>query len=316
LILIGFLATEEVINHLMFHVELNGRTFVVKDVSDLSINGYFVGVSQVSSYPEKDLFWERDRLIIKSVKPGDEKIQLIFKGRGIFRRVEKVVLKILPSREDEDGDGFPDSMELRGKDAWNFRNWFIHIANSLYYSETSRWREEERDCAGFVRFCFIEALRVHNNLWVKKMNYTGPIFEDVQKYNYPNIPIAGDKPFRIVSPPFRGSQDFSYFASSRYLKEYNLTFVTKNVEEALPGDIMIYFHPQDVSFPFHMMIYMGNLGLTDDEGWVVYHTGPVEGGGELRKVKWRDLLNADPAWQPDILNPHFLGFFRFNILDN
>ncbi|RKX48463.1 MAG: hypothetical protein DRP38_04720 [Thermotogae bacterium] len=65
-----------------------------------------------------------------------------------------------------------------------------------------------------------------------------------------------------------------------------------------------------------MMIYIGNLGLTDDEGWVVYHTGPVEGGGELRKVKWRDLLNADPAWQPDILNPHFLGFFRFSILDN
>ncbi len=300
----------------MFHIELSENTFVLKEVTDLSIKGNFFGVSSVSSHPRKSILLEKNRLIVENVKPGDKRIVLIFKSKGIFKRVKKFVLKILPSEEDEDNDGFPDSMELRGKDAWNFRNWFVHIANSLYYSETPKWREEERDCAGFVRFCFIEALSVHNNSWIKRMNYNGPIFEDVQKYNYPDIPIVGDRPFRIVPPPLRGAQDFSYFASSRYLKEYNMTFITKDVKEALPGDVLVYFHPQDVSFPFHLMIYIGNLGLTGDEGWVVYHTGPIEGGGELRKVKWKDLLNADPAWQPDILNPYFLGFFRFNILDN
>ena len=307
---------EEMINHLMLHIEVYERTYILKDISDLSIEGLFKGVSKVLSYPEKDLSWKKNKLIIKDVKPGDEEIHLIFKSRGIFKRSEKITLRILPSEEDEDGDGFPDSIELNEKDVWNFRNWFVHIANSLYYFETPKWLETERDCAGFVRFCFIEALRKHDSLWIKKMNYNGPIFEDIRKYNYPNIPIVRDKPFRIAPPPFQDSCDFSYFVSSRYLKEYNMFFVTKDVKQALPGDIMIYFHPQDVLFPFHMMIYVGNLGLTDDEGWIVYHTGPIEGGGELRKVKWKDLLNADPSWQPDILNPHFLGFFRFNILEN
>ncbi len=63
------------------------------------------------------------------------------------------------------------------------------------------------------------------------------------------------------------------------------------------------------------MIYVGDLGITEDEGWVLYHTGPIgEGSGELRFVRYSELEKLDPSWMPDSKNKYFLGFYRFKFL--
>lgn len=52
------------------------------------------------------------------------------------------------------------------------------------------------------------------------------------------------------------------------------------------------------------------------EGWFVYHTGPLgENQGELRFVRYSELVNYDPSWAPLEINPYFLGFYRFKFLN-
>ena len=50
--------------------------------------------------------------------------------------------------------------------------------------------------------------------------------------------------------------------------------------------------------------------------WVVYHTGPSDGGpGEVRKVRLADLLrHPAPRWRPVPSNPQFVGVFRLTAL--
>lgn len=171
------------------------------------------------------------------------------------------------------------------------------------------------DCAGLVRYCAREALRIHDSYWFMKSKYTGPIFEDVEKYNYPNIPVLGRKIFRVRKGSFNDSSEFSTFAVARILYENSMRFVTKNIGSAKSGDIMVFFHPEDFEFPYHLMIYVGDLGITEDEGWVLYHTGPIgEGSGELRFVRYSELEKLDPSWMPDSKNKYFLGFYRFKFL--
>ena len=69
------------------------------------------------------------------------------------------------------------------------------------------------------------------------------------------------------------------------------------------------------------MIYLGEWGRQGDddenEDWLVYHTGPRhDDRGEVRKVRLGTLKeHPDPRWRPVTENDHFLGYFRFKILD-
>lgn len=85
---------------------------------------------------------------------------------------------------------------------------------------------------------------------------------------------------------------------------------------SVPGDIAVFFHPEDVEMPYHLMIFIRNLNVVDHEGWFVYHTGPIgESPGELRFVRYSELVNYDPSWAPLEINPYFLGFYRFRFLE-
>src|SRR5204862_4284440 len=98
---------------------------------------------------------------------------------------------------DSDNDGIPDVLELRTfQDRDNFRRWFTAIAETQFYQISDQWKEEQRDCAGLVRFAMREALRKHDRPWLQKM---GPAYQtlagDVNAFDLDNNPL-GEKIFR------------------------------------------------------------------------------------------------------------------------
>lgn len=310
-IVIGVFLLINLVDYLSFSVEIHQTSFKVDSIQDLFIHGKFVSTQIISS---KEIQKINGGIIVKRVKPN-EKIKLIFMNRGIFKKKIAHTILAEPSGFDSDMDGYPDCLELDSEDSERFRRWFIWIAISALENDPALWSTKERDCAGFIRYCAREALRKHDEWWLRVTKYVGPIFEDVQKYNYPNLPLVGEKLFRIRRGEFSSEEEFSSFAIARILVECSMNFVTKDVKEASPGDILAFFHPQDFEFPYHLMIYVGTLNPMGKDGWLVYHTGPIANKpGELRIVKLGELMNYDPTWMPIEKNPHFLGFYRFKFL--
>ncbi|HOJ88877.1 MAG TPA: DUF1175 domain-containing protein [Pseudothermotoga sp.] len=294
-----------------FQVKLEVDLRPLKDIQDIFIEAEIVAAKIYSNRTVKVL---NNGLYIPRAKPG-EKIELYFESVGFLKKTKSIKFRVEPDLEDRNQDGYPDFLVLSEKDAQRFRNWFIWIGISTFKNDSPLWNKDEMDCAGLVRYCAREALRIHDSYWFMKSKYTGPIFEDVEKYNYPNIPVLGRRMFRVRKGSFNDSSEFSTFAVARILYENSMRFVTKNIGSAKSGDIMVFFHPEDFEFPYHLMIYVGDLGISEDEGWVLYHTGPIgEGSGELRFVRYSELEKLDPSWMPDSKNKYFLGFYRFKFL--
>ena len=83
-----------------------------------------------------------------------------------------------------------------------------------------------------------------------------------------------------------------------------------------PGDLL-YFHQPGQREPDHLMVFVGRSHFeTDGDDWVVYHTGPLDGGpGEVRKVRLSTLAqHPAPRWRPLASNPSFVGVFRLAML--
>ena len=223
---------------------------------------------------------------------------------------------------DLDHDGLPDTAELRTfNDRDNFRRWFTWIAEMQFYALSDEWNPEQRDCAGLVRFAWREALRTHDRAWYQRMGE-----------NYP--PVAADVSVKLDSEPLRdrlfrtapgtynsgdlAAGKFSQFADAQTLKLFNATFVSRDREQARPGDLLFFYQPFVQKFPYHVMIFLGDAYVADEgeHDWVVYHTGAApENGGTVKKVRLA-VLDGHPnkRWRPIASNPNFLGFYRLKLL--
>jgi len=225
---------------------------------------------------------------------------------------------------DSDGDGIPDAAELRSfDDRANFRRWFAHIAEMQFYKLSGAWNEDQRDCAGLVRFAWREALRSHDRIWFQQMGegYEA-VAPDVKAYNLERSPL-GEKLFRADFGPFQESDlannKFSEFADARTLKNHNVMFISRDRRQAERGDLLFFHQPWVQKYPYHVMIFIGDA-LHDGEGaddWVVYHTGSSPNDkGEVKKVRLAILRShPDRRWRPVANNPNFLGFYRLKILE-
>jgi len=144
----------------------------------------------------------------------------------------RVVIPIVAPLADTDGDGFPDAVELTSaEDRTNFRRWFMNIAESQYYRMDDAWRAEDKDCAGLIRFAFREALKKHDNEWLKKRNFlVDSNIPDIKKYHYPDVPIIGTNIFRTKGGPFQqsdlnpGDSVLTNYVEAARLKDHNLFF--------------------------------------------------------------------------------------------
>ena len=225
--------------------------------------------------------------------------------------------------DDSDSDGIPDREELHTfGDRENFRKWFTTVAEQQFYEASGEWSEEQRDCAGLVRFAWREALRAHDRAWLLRMGESyEAVAPDIRAYTLEHSPV-GEKLFRTAAGTFSESNlsdgTFSEFADARTLKDFNSTFVSRDRAEAQPGDLLFFQQPWVQNYPYHVMIFLGRARV-DNEGaadWVVYHTGSSpHDAGEVRKVRLAVLeRHPDPRWRPVMGNRNFLGFYRLKIL--
>jgi uncharacterized protein YfaT (DUF1175 family) len=228
---------------------------------------------------------------------------------------------------DSDVDGIPDAAELSSADdRESFRRWFAYIAEMQFYGLSEAWNEDQRDCAGLVRFAWREALRGHDRIWFQSISKGGEVYEavapDVKAYDLKRSPL-GEKLFRADFGSFQKADlaagKFSEFADARTLKNHNVTFISRDRRQARRGDLLFFHQPWIQKFPYHVMIFIGDArhGGEGAGDWVVYHTGSSpDDKGEVKKVRLAVLdHHPDRRWRPVENNPNFLGFYRLKILE-
>jgi uncharacterized protein len=217
---------------------------------------------------------------------------------------------------DRFGDGTPDFLRLTDPaDRAAFRRWFTLIAEYQAIRPATDVPAEVSDCAGLLRFAYREALKRHDENWFLStgIEVSAPPGE-IRAWNYPYTPL-GAAIFRVRPGGFNAADAtngaFAQFADAKTLVERNAFLVSRDVRQALPGDLLFYRQFGESS-PWHSMIVTrGGVAAQ-----VVYHTGPDHGkAGELRRVALAELLDhPQPQWRPLAANPNFLGVYRWNIL--
>lgn len=185
---------------------------------------------------------------------------------------------------------------LDGKQSRVFRAWLVRIVQAqLDQGPTPRW--QHRDCAGLVRFAVAEALRPHDEKWKKAMGLAGTAL--------PPEPELSDEQRQALRHNWRlADGSHSAYAGALELVQGNTRFVSRQWQQALPGDLFFFDQGDDQ----HLMVWMGR--------YLAYHTGSaVPGDTGLRAMDIKELLNwKDTRWQPVPHNPNFAGIYRFSFL--
>lgn len=193
----------------------------------------------------------------------------------------------------------PDPDALTPEQSTIFRAWFVRIVDQqMRRGPTPRWTQ--RDCAGLVRFAAMEALREHDARWLKAngMNDAG----DASRLP-PELQLSPQQR-TLANRWTRIDGSVGAYASAIALIQRNSRFVSRDVNQALPGDLLFFDQGDDQ----HLMIWL--------DRYIAYHTGtvtPTDSG--LRAVAVSDLMQwKDSRWQPFDGNPNFVGVFRFAFL--
>jgi hypothetical protein len=186
-----------------------------------------------------------------------------------------------------------------------FRSWFTFLADAQFYRATP----DVTDCAGLVRHAAREALRAHTTEWLRlaALPVAAP-FPDVR--TRPTGQPDGWPLFKA------GRGRYAEFADARTIIGLNARPIGRDLGALRPGDLL-YFRQDTQASPDHLMVYVGRSRFEDHDGdWVVYHTGPIDGGaGEVRKTRLADLTRHPvPRWRPLLHNPSFVGIFRLGWL--
>jgi uncharacterized protein YfaT (DUF1175 family) len=207
--------------------------------------------------------------------------------------------------------GLPISAQVRLADESDraaFRSWFVLLADAQFERQT----DDVTDCAALVRHAVREALRPHTPEWVRRSGLPfAPQFADVR--SAPRAADASLPLFQITPGP---SPRFAEFADAKTLIYLNARPLGRDVRALRAGDLL-YFHQPGQDEPDHVMVFVGRSQFeSDGDDWIVYHTGPLDGGpGEVRKVRLTTLRqHPSPRWRPVMGNPNFVGVFRLGIL--
>jgi uncharacterized protein YfaT (DUF1175 family) len=221
---------------------------------------------------------------------------------------------------DRFADGTPDFLRLTDPaDQAAFRQWFTAIADYQAIRPRADVPAEITDCASLLRYAYRESLKRHDETWFTSTGIDVPALPgEIRAWRYPDTPL-GSNLFRVRAgsfvPPDATNGAFAQFADAKTIVERNAFFVTRDVHQAQPGDLLFY-RQFEQSSPWHSMI-VTRIG---SQAAVVYDTGPsghdAHGiAGELRRVTLAELLDhPQPQWRPIPSNPNFLGVYRWNIL--
>ncbi|HNX57452.1 MAG TPA: DUF1175 family protein [Spirochaetota bacterium] len=232
-------------------------------------------------------------------------------GTVTYRTSDGAVLHLTFFKNDSDidGDGFPDVIELSSEDdRAAFRRWFVRIAQSQFLKRNASWNNRERDCAGLIRYSYREALKKHDERWIRR---SGIVIDknipDVKTYSYPDIPLVGERIFKIKDGEASDLKSFGDFADAATIALLNAFPVSRNLADAESGDILIFRFEENGEYPYHTMIVDREDGNSVK---CIYHTGTAD----LIKRVDPSYLAGSP-YEPSAQNRRFLGVYRFHILE-
>ena len=157
-------------------------------------------------------------------------------------------------------------------------------------------RSGQQDCAGLVRFAANEALKVHDDKWLRSNGLSN-------RYLPPELSLS-DEQRKLAQQWQQGGGKVGPYVNAIKLIQFNSHLVSRDVSQARPGDLMFFDQGDDQ----HLMIWMGR--------YIAYHTGtttPTDNG--MRSASLQQLMTwKDTRWIPDAANPNFIGVYRLNFL--
>lgn len=177
-----------------------------------------------------------------------------------------------------------------------FQSWMLRIVSlQVERGPTPRWHH--RDCAGLVRFAVNEALAVHDARWLRANGIAS------DRRLPPELGLTPEQA-ALRNRWTQSDGKVGGYVSALALIQNNSRFVTRELNQAQPGDLL-FFDQGDAQ---HLMVWMGAR--------IAYHTGTVAPGDDgLRTVDVQQLQNwKDTRWQPAVNNPNFIGMFRLGFL--
>ena len=186
------------------------------------------------------------------------------------------------------------AVELSHEQSRIFRAWMVRIVDAQIESgPTPRW--QHRDCAGLVRFAVAESLRAHDLAWRSANSIGGRV--------PPDLALSSEQTSLRHRWRLADGRTSSFVTALELVQE-NTTFVSKNINQAEPGDLLFF----DQGDEQHLMIWTGR--------YVGYHTGSIsKDDNGLRAVSVPELLSwRDTRWQPVPANPNFAGVYRLRFL--
>ena len=185
--------------------------------------------------------------------------------------------------------------QLNAMQARAFRAWFVRlVSEQLRQGPTPRW--QQRDCAGLVRFAVAESLRGHDARWLQQ--------NGIGLANLPpEVALSAAQQQRLRQQWLVGTQRSAY-APAYALVAHNSVLVSRDINQAQPGDLLFFDQGDDQ----HLMVWTGR--------YIAYHTGtvaPKDNG--MRAVSVDQLMHwPDSRWWPATDNPDFIGVYRFAFL--
>lgn len=177
-----------------------------------------------------------------------------------------------------------------------FRSWFVRIIEEqLRQGPSPKWLQ--RDCVGLVRYSVNESLKVKNSKWKHSHGFAN-------MPTPPNLTLSNKYRNELNNWTQYDGESKGKYISAIGLVQGNTQFISKDINQAQPGDILFY----DMQDSQHIMIWMGK--------YVAYHTGTItKDDNGLRKVKYSELINwKDSRWRPTERNPNFIGIFKLGFL--
>lgn len=177
-----------------------------------------------------------------------------------------------------------------------FRQWFLFIINEQTYKKPNpRWIQ--RDCAGLIRFAVGETFTEHHDKWVRANGLDHHSLP-------PNININHQLKKELSQWFVPGKKKKSNFVMAHGLIQENTEFVTMDINQARPGDLLFFDQGDDQ----HLMVWTGRT--------LAYHTGALSDKEKTIKVVHpKELLKwKDTRWRPVRENPNYLGVYRFSFL--
>jgi hypothetical protein len=177
-----------------------------------------------------------------------------------------------------------------------FREWMTLLVHAqIDRGPNPRW--VHRDCAGLVRFAVDESLRTHDLAWRRANGFVGVRVP-------PELALADAPRAQLRQSWLRADGTRGAFASALDLVQANTRFVARDLNAALPGDLLFF----DVGDDQHLMVWMGR--------YIAYHTGRADANDNgLRALRVEQLATwSDTRWRPVSDNPNFAGLYRLDFL--